>query len=72
MYYGKFVNCGGLIVVLVAILAFIVEFLRMYRISRFVKHDATWLVEDDPNPDKNMIQKWEYAIEADPENEKAV
>ena len=72
IYYGRFTFYGGCLVFLISVLTFFVEFARLLHISHFRKHDSTWIIEDDPNPNKSILDKMSKAITADPENEKAI
>ena len=71
-YYGRFTHHGGCLVFLFAIATFIIEFARLIHVSKYHKHDSSWIVEDDPHPDQNILQKMSQLITRDPENEKAI
>ena len=53
-------------------MTFIVELARLSHISRYHKYDSSWVVEDDPTPEKNELNKLNKLILEDPENEKAI
>ena len=44
----------------------------MVHVSKYHKHDSSWVVEDDPQPDKSQLDKFSKLITNDPENEKAI
>ena len=71
-HYGRYTYYGGCLVFLVSIMTFIVELARLSHISRYHKYDSSWVVEDDPTPEKNELNKLNKLILEDPENEKAI
>ena len=71
-YYARYTHYGGCLVFLCAIITFIVEFARLLHISRYHKHDSSWVIEDDPRPDDKELKKSYALIVGDPENEKAI
>ena len=56
-YYGRFTHHGGCLVVLAALLTFFVELARLVHISKYHRHDSSWVVEDDPQPDQGQLAK---------------
>ena len=72
VYYGRWTYYGGGMVFFVSLMTFLVEFARLVHISKYHKHDSSWVVEDDHAPAKTQLDKITKLLINDPENEKAI